>query len=70
MKNEWGSIGRAVMKRKSDIQISTYIGEKVAYLCNNGHLLPAKLHYHTGDTDNCKTVRRYDAKEVGEATLV
>ena len=70
MKNEWGSTGRAVMKRKSDIQTSAYIVEKVVHLCNNGHLLPAKLPYHAGDTDNWKTVRRYDAKEVGEAALV
>ena len=57
-------------KQKSDIETSAYIGEKVVYLCDNGHLLPIKLSHHTSDTDTGRCVRRYDAEEVGEATLV
>ena len=53
-----------------NIQTFTYIGEDIANLCDNGHLLPSKLSHHTGDTDNGRIVRRYDTEEVGEATLV
>ena len=69
MKNEREAKGEQLWK-KSDIETSAYIGEKVVYLCDNGHLVPSKLSHHTSDTNNGRCVRRYDTEEVGEATLV